>query len=134
MAWRKVLPMDERLRFIYEAQLKLWTITELCKRYGISRKTGYKWLKRFREEGREGLRDRSRRPNRSPSRVGSKVEEAVVALRAEHHAKAVQRVERPAVQVAEHLPPRPQHRSQHALRLLQLAPGVEKAAEVVQHA
>jgi transposase len=41
-------------------------ISVLCRHYGISRKTGYKWLKRYREEGEAGLADRSRRPHRSP--------------------------------------------------------------------
>jgi len=40
----------------------------LCKRFGISRKTGYKWLKRYREAKESGLRDRSRRPQHAPER------------------------------------------------------------------
>ena len=84
MAWRKVLPMDERLRFIFEAQLKLWTITELCKRYGISRKTGYKWLKRFDQQGLDGMGERSRAPNHCPHRTADKVVQRVVAERKRH--------------------------------------------------
>ncbi|HLC40539.1 MAG TPA: helix-turn-helix domain-containing protein, partial [Methylomirabilota bacterium] len=41
----------------------MYTVTELCERYAISRKTGYKWLDRFDEAGRPGLRDRSRAPH-----------------------------------------------------------------------
>ena len=40
MAWKSVSPMDERTRFVLEAQLDLWTITDLCQRYGISRNPG----------------------------------------------------------------------------------------------
>ena len=84
MAWRKVLPMDERLRFIYEAQLNLWTITELCKRYGISRKTGYKWLDRFDQQGLDGMAERSRAPKHCPHRTSDKVVKRVVAERKRH--------------------------------------------------
>ena len=48
--------MDQRERFIQDERLALYSMTELCARYGISRKTGYKWLARFDEEGRGGLR------------------------------------------------------------------------------
>ena len=84
MAWTKVLPMDERLRFIYEAQLKLWTITELCKRYGISRKTGYKWLKRFNQQGLDGMDERSRAPKHCPHRTADNVVKRVVTERKRH--------------------------------------------------
>jgi len=84
MAWRKVLPMDERLRFIFEAQLNLWTITELCKRYGISRKTGYKWLIRFDQQGLEGISERSRAPKHCPHRTVDQVVKRVVAERKRH--------------------------------------------------
>lgn len=84
MAWTKVLPMDERLRFIFEAQLNLWTITELCKRYGISRKTGYKWLNRFDQQGLDGLGERSRAPKHCPHRSADQVVKRVVAERKRH--------------------------------------------------
>ena len=84
MAWRKVLPMDERLRFIFEAQLKFWTITELCKRYGISRKTGYKWINRFDQQGLNGMGERSRAPKHCPHRSADQVVKRVVAERKRH--------------------------------------------------
>ena len=55
---------------------------ELCRRFGISAQTGYKWLRRYAAEGRDGLADRSRRPRTSPSRVVPAVEAAVLAVRA----------------------------------------------------
>ena len=55
--------------------------SELCRRFGISRKTGYKWLRRFEQEGPPGLSDRSRRPHHSPRRTASEVEQRVLALR-----------------------------------------------------
>lgn len=54
MAWKKVLPMDERARFVLEAGEGDMNIAELCRRYGVSRKTGYKWIRRYRAEGLGG--------------------------------------------------------------------------------
>jgi transposase InsO family protein len=60
------------------------SMSELCRRYGISRKTGYKWLERHQKEGSAGLADRSRAPRRQPHKTCEPVEERVLALR-EHH-------------------------------------------------
>jgi transposase len=49
--------MEQRERFIRDHRLELYTMAELCARYGISRKTGYKWLERFEDGGRQGLRE-----------------------------------------------------------------------------
>ena len=54
---------------------------ELCRRFGISRKTGYKWLERFRAGGREALGDRSRRPKRSPAQIAAALATQVIAVR-----------------------------------------------------
>lgn len=59
-------------------------MTELCDRYGISRKTGYKWLERFEEAGRAGLRDRSRAPHHCPHRIAPEVARLICAARAQH--------------------------------------------------
>ena len=58
--------------------------SELCREYGISRKTGYKWLQRFRELGIEGLRDMSRRPHSSPLRASGEAVLVVLELRHRH--------------------------------------------------
>ena len=55
MPWLETAPMEQRERFIRDHRSALYTMTELSARYGISRKTGYKWLDRFDEGGREGL-------------------------------------------------------------------------------
>jgi transposase InsO family protein len=54
---------------------------ELCRRFGISPKTGYKWLARHTLEGAGGLKDRSRRPHRSPARTAAEIEQEVIRLR-----------------------------------------------------
>lgn len=57
-------------------------VAALCRRFGISRKTGYKWL--ARHHGGQGVAERSRRPVASPSRTGAEMEAAIVGLRAAH--------------------------------------------------
>ena len=56
--------MKERVRFVAEYEWGHYTMTELCERFGISRKTGYKILGRREEEGLAGLAERSRAPHR----------------------------------------------------------------------
>ena len=55
--------MEQKITFITEIpKLRKGAMAGLCRQFGISRKTGYKWLKRFRNEGEAGFRDRSSRP------------------------------------------------------------------------
>jgi putative transposase len=84
MPWKQVRPMDEKIRFIGDHLTGVFTLTELCDRYGISRKTGYKWVDRYMEHGVDGLKDQSRKPHRSPSQATLAVEEAVVKIRQQH--------------------------------------------------
>ena len=58
--------------------------SELCRRFGISRKTGYKWRRRFERDGPAGLADRSRRPQRSPWRTPDQMESLVLSVRDRH--------------------------------------------------
>ncbi len=76
--------MSLRQEFVQLAQHREIPLSELCRRFGISRKTGYQWLQRYQAEGLAGLRDRSRRPHTSPRRSPSAVEAAVVAARQAH--------------------------------------------------
>jgi transposase InsO family protein len=75
--------MDERMRFVVESQSGEWTMTELCERYEISRKTGYKWLERYRQEGPAGLEERSRAPASHGRATPEHLIEAIVGLRRE---------------------------------------------------
>lgn len=84
MPWRSVSPMEEKLRFIGDYLNGVFNFTELCDRYGVSRKTGYKWVDRYVEEGVEGLKDRSRCPNRSPRRTSEQVEKSIIEVRKKH--------------------------------------------------
>jgi transposase InsO family protein len=76
--------MSERAKFVLEAEEGVFSMTELCQRFGISRKTGYKWLGRYRKGGLEALAERSRAPHSIPHRTPAPVEEALVALRRKH--------------------------------------------------
>lgn len=84
MPWKSVSTMSLREEFVTLVQQSAVSVSELCRRFRVSRKTGYKWLARYRGEGAAGLRDRPRRPRRSPRQTAPAVEGAVVALRRDH--------------------------------------------------
>lgn len=81
MPWKEASLMDQRQSFIIDHGRGLWSVTELCDRYGISRKTGYKWLQRYGREGPNGLANRSRRPRNSPHAVPEPIVAALLKLR-----------------------------------------------------
>lgn len=76
--------MHERLKFISEYAEGESDLSELCRRYGISRKTGYKWIDRYDVEGPSGLSDRSHRTLSCPHRIDAGVEAALIELRIRH--------------------------------------------------
>jgi transposase InsO family protein len=86
MPWKVDGVSDLRREFVELALQDGVNMTELCAGFGVSRKTGYKWLNRYREAGVSGLLDQSRRPERSPLQTEAEVEELVVSLRASHPA------------------------------------------------
>ncbi len=83
MPWREVTRVSLREEFVQLAMQAGSNRRELCRRFGISAKTGYKWLARHRREGPSGLKDRSRRPRRSPARTAAGIEQEVIRLRAQ---------------------------------------------------
>ncbi len=84
MPWMERCVMDLRMRFVVEYDLDELSMAELCRKYNISRKTGYKWLARVDDEGPEGLKDRSRAPRHHPNQIPESIEQAVVDLRCKH--------------------------------------------------
>lgn len=86
MPWKETCAMSLRREFVKLAGLEGANVSELCRRFGISRKTGYKWIGRGRESDSTGLADRSRRPHSSPSRTEPTMEQAVLHLREKHPA------------------------------------------------
>lgn len=84
MPWKEVNLMSLRNEFIALAAVEGCNFSQLCSRFGISRKTGYKWVKRFIDRGVAGLVDRPRRPKSSPWRTPFSVEEAILGVREKH--------------------------------------------------
>lgn len=76
--------MEQRFRFMEEYRTAVVEFSELCRRYGVSRKTGYKWLARYEEGGLANLEDRSRAPHVRPNQVSLEWEERIIALRKQH--------------------------------------------------
>jgi len=95
MPWKNVLPMEEKQRFVNLMESGHFTVSELCEEYGVSRKTGHKWLARYAEAGRAGLEDRSRAPKTVNGRTDAEIERCIVNLRRAHMMwgpKKIQRV------------------------------------------
>jgi transposase InsO family protein len=84
MPWEAVSIVEQREQLVLDCLAGRFAVTEACERYGISRKTGYKWIERFRKNGRAGLEDESRRPDVSPNETPGKVVTAIVELREKH--------------------------------------------------
>ena len=84
MPWSATSPMDERFQFVADVRRAHESMTALCDRYGISRKTGYKWCRRYATVGPAGLLEHSRRPHHSPTATDAAVVRALLALRAHH--------------------------------------------------
>jgi len=81
MPWKEGGPMLERTRFIDDYLSGFFTITELARRYGVSRRTLHKWLARHDVDGLNGLADRSRAPRRSPQRIREDLVAQIVTFR-----------------------------------------------------
>ncbi|MBZ9992149.1 helix-turn-helix domain-containing protein, partial [Mesorhizobium sp. BH1-1-5] len=84
MVWRETGIMDERLRFVVECLAGEEAMTQLCAAFEISRKTGYKWLGRYRESGLEGLHDRPRAPLDHGRATAAELVERIVAEKEAH--------------------------------------------------
>jgi transposase InsO family protein len=76
--------MEERMKFIHRWQEDEGNLAGLCREFGVSRKTGYKWLERYEEGGMAGLADQSRAPLEHPNAVSAETERAVLDARKAH--------------------------------------------------
>lgn len=82
MPWRETDAMRERIEFVVMAMRGEASVSEVCRQFGVSRKTGHKWLRRYEASGTLcGLDELSRRPHHSPGQTSEAVEARVVALR-----------------------------------------------------
>ena len=87
MPWKVGTVMSRRKELVTLALSEGASMSELCRREGVSRKTGYKWLRRYREQGDCDLHDLTRRLHRSPNRTRNDMEQVVVDLRRERPTK-----------------------------------------------
>jgi len=76
--------MDQRTQFMADYLRDVLSITELCGMYGVTRKTGYKWIDRYLRQGPAGLEERSRRPRRSPNETSEDIVAAMLEARRHH--------------------------------------------------
>ena len=76
--------MDQRVHFISVVNESNETFTEICERFGISRKTGYKWVQRYEERGAAGLADHASAPHSCPHKMAAESLRRVIDLRKEH--------------------------------------------------
>jgi putative transposase len=84
--WSQTTPMDQKTQFIADYLRECLSITELCELYGISRKTGYKWIERYLRLGPHGLEARSRKPGSSPNQTPESIVRAIIEARQRHPA------------------------------------------------
>jgi transposase InsO family protein len=84
MPWKETCVVDLRTEFAMRALGEQISFSDLCREYGISRKTGYKWKERFVEQGLSGLVDQSRRPQSSPSGLDEQTVCRIVKLKQAH--------------------------------------------------
>jgi putative transposase len=84
VGWKDSSVADERLQFIEECKSQEWSMAEVCRRFEISRKTGYKWLGRYDAGGIAALQDGSHAPHHNPRQVKEEVEDRIVEARGKH--------------------------------------------------
>jgi len=86
MPWKEETTMSQKLRFTQLALSEEVSFSDLCKRFRISRTTGYKWLNRYKEDGPEGLKEVSRAPISNPNKTSASIEKRIIAVRLKHPA------------------------------------------------
>jgi transposase InsO family protein len=84
MPWRDTVVEDVRRSFCEEVLASSRSMSRLCRVFGVSRKTGYKWLRRYRQAGQDGLSDRRRQPHYRPGRASAVLEALVLDLKQQH--------------------------------------------------
>src|SRR5579871_4001040 len=83
MSWKETCAVDEKMAFIVEYLRGDEPMTTLCQRFGVSRETGYRLLRRYEAEGAAGLEPRSRAPHRHGRALEPEIAEQIAALRRE---------------------------------------------------
>src|SRR3989304_3592424 len=84
MPWEETNVMNERVKFIASCLEAGGPFSCVCERFGVSRKTGYKWVARYESDGVAGLEERSRAPLSHPHAVAGEVVEKILRIREKH--------------------------------------------------
>jgi transposase InsO family protein len=84
MGWMETCAVEERMRFVMAIMEREEAFAAVCRQFGVSRKTGYKWLERYLEDGFEGLLDRSRAPLHHPQAMTREIAERCLEVRRGH--------------------------------------------------
>jgi transposase InsO family protein len=84
MPWKESRIVDQRLQFLSSYQKEEMSVSDLCREFGVSRPTGYRWINRYKEVGPEGLLDLSRRPHGCSHATPAATENAILALRSRY--------------------------------------------------
>lgn len=84
MSWKEIRIVEERLKFVAALRSGNWSMSELCRQFGISRVTGYKFLSRYETEGIDGLKDRSHAVHNQPSRTTERFVRMILDMRTDH--------------------------------------------------
>src|SRR4051812_42966247 len=94
MPWKEVTAMDEKKRFIDTYLDWRGSFLRLCKEFGISPKTGYKYVAKYQTLGLLGLAEQSRRPRHSPTKTKNEIERLVLSVREEHPSWSGEKIRR----------------------------------------
>jgi len=84
MVWKETCAVEERLRFVMAVEAGEESLAAICRRFGVSRRVGYKWYERYVRDGVPGLSDRSRAPHRRPRSLCAELAAACLAVRRSH--------------------------------------------------
>ncbi|MDO5971379.1 IS481 family transposase [Flavivirga aquimarina] len=84
MPWKATTTMEQKIEFICEWRTGKYTITELCKNFGISRPTAYKLIDRFENQGYNGLKEQSRAPRKHPNATDENIVKSIIKLKGKH--------------------------------------------------
>src|SRR5271155_3195462 len=84
MPWKESRIVDQRLQFLSSYQKKEMSVSELCRDFGVSRPTGYRWINRYKESGPEGLLNLSSKPHSCSHETPEAVENSILALRGKY--------------------------------------------------
>lgn len=104
MPWGEVSTMSLRQEFVRLALQEGANRRELCRRFGVSPTTGYKWIQRYLSAGNAGLRDQSRRPHHSPGRLPPEMEQPLVDLRDDKPAWGARKLRRRLMDLGHEMP------------------------------